>query len=120
MLAATFLLGLGLAVWLHHAPAWVLWLYLAMSAATFVAYALDKRAARTRGNRTPEATLHLMGLLGGWPGARLAQQVVHHKSAKASFQAMFWLSAVVNTSVLVAVLAAQNRDLASVLHRLVR
>lgn len=101
MVASLFLLMLGVSVWTGYAPAWVLWLYLAMSAVTFVAYARDKRAARARGSRTPEATLHLLGLSGGWPGARLAQQIVRHKTAKTSFKVVFWVTVVVNVTVLV-------------------
>lgn len=65
------------------------WGYLAvvapMSVATFIAYGLDKRRARRKTWRIPESTLHLMELLGGWPGALLAQQVFRHKTRKASF-----------------------------------
>ncbi|WP_307720873.1 DUF1294 domain-containing protein [Pseudoduganella lutea] len=39
------------------------------SLATFLAYFLDKRAARAGRRRTPERTLLLFGLAGGWPGA---------------------------------------------------
>jgi uncharacterized membrane protein YsdA (DUF1294 family)/cold shock CspA family protein len=48
--------------------------YLGMSAITFLAYALDKSAAQRQAQRTPESTLHVLSLLGGWPGALLAQQ----------------------------------------------
>lgn len=119
MVSSAFLLILGVSVWVGYAPAWVLWLYLAMSATTFVAYALDKRAARARGSRTPEATLHLLGVSGGWPGARLAQQIVRHKTAKTSFQVVFWLTAVVNVTVLVYVLSPDGRGLLSALGRMV-
>lgn len=32
--------------------------------------------------RTQESTLHGLSLLGGWPGALIAQQVLRHKSKK--------------------------------------
>jgi uncharacterized membrane protein YsdA (DUF1294 family)/cold shock CspA family protein len=60
--------------------------YLAMSVLTFCAYLQDKRAAIAGGRRTPEASLHLLELLGGWPGALLAQLAFRHKLRKASFQ----------------------------------
>ena len=60
------------------------------SVVCFLAYAGDKSAARAGHRRTPESTLLLLGLLGGWPGAVLAQQVLRHKSTKAAFRAAFW------------------------------
>ena len=62
-----------------------------MSLITFVAYYLDKRAARLGRPRTPEATLHVLELLGGWPGAWLAQRIIRHKNAKVGYQVVFWL-----------------------------
>jgi uncharacterized membrane protein YsdA (DUF1294 family) len=64
----------------------------ALNAASFYAYWVDKRAAETRQWRTPENTLHLLALLGGWPAARAAQAVLRHKTRKASFQALYWLT----------------------------
>ena len=37
-----------------------------------------------------------MDLLGGWPGALLAQQQFHHKTIKQSFQQAFWITVVAN------------------------
>ncbi len=70
--------------------------YLAMSAATYLAYARDKSAARAGRRRTPEKALHLMALLGGWPGALLAQRRLRHKSSKTAFLAVFWLTVAAN------------------------
>ncbi|MET0980819.1 MAG: DUF1294 domain-containing protein [Telluria sp.] len=70
--------------------------YLVISLTCFVAYALDKSAARKKGWRTPERTLLLLGLACGWPGALLAQQWLRHKTAKRSFQQMFWFTVVAN------------------------
>jgi len=42
--------------------------------------------------RTGEGTLILLGVLGGWPGAFVAQQLFHHKTKKRSFQIAFWLT----------------------------
>jgi len=66
-------------------------LYAVMSLTAFVAYALDKRAAIGRRQRTPELILHLLELAGGWPGAWLAQRTLRHKNAKVPYQIVFWL-----------------------------
>jgi uncharacterized membrane protein YsdA (DUF1294 family) len=70
--------------------------YLVMSLSCFVVYALDKSAARHGSWRTPERTLLLLGLVCGWPGALLAQQWLRHKTAKRSFQQLFWCTVGVN------------------------
>lgn len=77
-------------------PWWLVGAALASSALTWAAYGLDKRAAQQDQRRTPEATLQLLGLLGGWPGALIAQGQFRHKTAKFSFQAQFWVCVVVN------------------------
>lgn len=69
---------------------------LAMSTVAYVMYWLDKKAARRGGRRIPESTLHLVGLVGGWPGALLAQRQFRHKTIKQPFQAIFWTTVVVN------------------------
>lgn len=66
--------------------------YLAASIATFAFYAHDKAAARKAHWRTPELTLHMLGLLGGWPGALAAQRLLRHKSSKGSFLVVFWMT----------------------------
>lgn len=75
--------------------------YAALSAITFAAYAFDKTAAKRDAWRTPESTLHLLGLAGGWPGALIAQQTLRHKSKKASFRATFWATVAINCAALV-------------------
>lgn len=71
----------------------VFWGYLGMSAVAFTAYGIDKLRAVSGAWRIREATLHTIGLLGGWPGAIPAQLLFRHKTAKASFQTTFWLIA---------------------------
>jgi uncharacterized membrane protein YsdA (DUF1294 family) len=63
---------------------------------TFFAYWQDKYAAEQGRWRTPEATLHLWGLAGGWPLAWVAQQVLRHKSSEREFQSAYWGSAVMH------------------------
>lgn len=77
-------------------PNWLWGLYSAMSMATFIVYALDKRAARLGDWRVAENTLHGLALLCGWPGALLAQQLLRHKSAKPAFRRLFWLTVALN------------------------
>ena len=78
----------------------VLLAYLVMSAVAYAAYARDKSAARSGRPRTPEKTLHLMSLLGGWPGALLAQRRLRHKSSKTAFLVPFWLTVAANLALL--------------------
>lgn len=66
-------------------------IYALMSVVAFAWYGYDKKQARHSGQRTPEKLLHGIELLGGWPGALLAQQVFRHKTRKFSYQLVFWL-----------------------------
>jgi uncharacterized membrane protein YsdA (DUF1294 family) len=74
--------------------------YLAASAAAAVAYGNDKSAAQSGAWRTPERTLHVLALIGGWPGALVAQRVFRHKSAKPSFRIVFWATVILNCGAL--------------------
>jgi uncharacterized membrane protein YsdA (DUF1294 family)/cold shock CspA family protein len=73
-------------------------IYVAASTITFFAYAKDKLAAQRNEWRTPEATLHLLALAGGWPGALFAQQFLRHKSTKPKFRACFWTTVILNVA----------------------
>jgi uncharacterized membrane protein YsdA (DUF1294 family) len=64
---------------------------IAMSLVAYWVYAVDKRRAQVGEWRVPEAWLHLLELLGGWPGAFLAQRRLRHKCSKVSYQVEFWL-----------------------------
>lgn len=66
------------------------------SVITFIVYAVDKSKAKGGVWRIKESTLHFLALLGGWPGAALAQQVLRHKSYKQKFRIVFWLTVIVN------------------------
>jgi uncharacterized membrane protein YsdA (DUF1294 family)/cold shock CspA family protein len=70
---------------------WVGAYALALGTITGWAYAHDKRQAREKEWRVSEGRLHLLELLGGWPGAFLAQRRLRHKCSKPSYQVVFWL-----------------------------
>lgn len=80
-------------------PLWVVGLYVLASLLCFAVYASDKSAARKGSWRVSENTLHLLAVIGGWPGAICAQQMLRHKTQKASFRVMFWVTVVVNVTV---------------------
>jgi uncharacterized membrane protein YsdA (DUF1294 family) len=72
--------------------------YLGLSVVCFAVYANDKDAARRGRRRTPERTLLALALVGGWPGALLAQRRLRHKTSKATFQRVFWLAVALNVA----------------------
>jgi uncharacterized membrane protein YsdA (DUF1294 family) len=71
-------------------------LYYGASIITYGCYSRDKTAAQNAGRRTPESTLHLMSLVGGWPGALIAQMLLRHKRRKLSFLVGYWFTVIVN------------------------
>jgi uncharacterized membrane protein YsdA (DUF1294 family) len=74
--------------------------YLLASVVCFGVYARDKAAARRGARRTPERSLLLLGLAGGWPGGWLARHWLRHKTVKLPFRHWFWLTAVLNLAAL--------------------
>ncbi len=82
-------------------PIQIFYAYLGLSLVTFLIYFKDKSAAQKGRWRTPEATLHLLALIGGWPGALIAQRMFRHKTRKTSFQVVFWITVILNVAVLV-------------------
>lgn len=74
-------------------------IYVAMSLLAFFLYWRDKRQAKANAWRTPEKILHGVELLGGWPGALVAQQAFRHKTRKVSFQLVFWLIVLLHQAV---------------------
>jgi uncharacterized membrane protein YsdA (DUF1294 family)/cold shock CspA family protein len=87
-------------VW--RVPNWIAGLYLAASVVCFVVYVVDKSAAVAGRWRVSESTLIFLGLVGGWPGAIVAQQVSRHKSNKVAFRSAFWGSVVLNVLAFIA------------------
>ncbi|MDF0514102.1 DUF1294 domain-containing protein [Agromyces sp. H3Y2-19a] len=102
---AAFALLVAATVVAGVAPWWIAAWYGAVSLVAFAAYGLDKLAARRGSQRVPERTLHLLDVVGGWPGAIVAQQRLRHKTRKRSFRRVFWVGVVVNVLALGALLA---------------
>ena len=92
-------LALGAAlVFLRVIPLLLLAAITGLSLLAYVMYWVDKSAAQRGGQRTPESTLHLVSLAGGWPGALVAQQQFRHKTIKQPFQSVFWATVVLNAA----------------------
>ncbi|MEO3877176.1 cold shock and DUF1294 domain-containing protein [Rheinheimera fenheensis] len=73
-------------------------LYVEASLMTYWLYKIDKDAAIARhGNRLAEESLQLFALIGGWPGAYIAQQQLAHKRSKLSFRREFGFVIIGNT-----------------------
>ena len=68
----------------------VLGAYVVLSAVAFVMYGVDKAASKGGRRRIPEATLHLVALAGGWPGALAGRRFFRHKTRKQPFRTLFW------------------------------
>lgn len=88
----------------HQMAVWIGLASLALSLVATAFYAWDKAVAGRGGSRVPESTLQTLALLGGWPGAALAQSRLRHKTRKASFQTTFAVVVALNTVVVYATL----------------
>jgi uncharacterized membrane protein YsdA (DUF1294 family) len=67
-----------------------------LSVVAFLIYGEDKSAAEQGRWRTPESTLHVLALVGGWPGALVAQRFFRHKTTKQPFRIVFWITVLAN------------------------
>jgi len=59
-------------------------------------YRSDKRKAQNEEWRTPESTLHLLELAGGWFAAFLSQRKFRHKISKKEYLYTFWIIALIH------------------------
>ncbi|WP_332748378.1 cold shock and DUF1294 domain-containing protein [Hydrogenophaga sp.] len=88
-----WLVGIGLG----RFPWVILTAVVLINLGTFYMYWRDKDAAVNETQRTPEDQLHALALLGGWPGAWFAQQILRHKTSKQPFRLYYWTTVAVNT-----------------------
>lgn len=89
-------------------PITVAAVYFVASVITFILYAIDKSAARNDSWRISEKTLHVLSLIGGWPGAIIAQKTLRHKSKKQSFRSVFFATVLINLGGLVWLVVSKN------------
>jgi len=94
-----------LAAWLlaSRLQAGALVAYLAgVNLATFGAYLYDKAVAASGAAlwRVPEASLYLLALAGGTPGAFAGQRLLRHKTRKDGFRTWFWVIVAVQVAAL--------------------
>jgi uncharacterized membrane protein YsdA (DUF1294 family) len=89
----------------------ILYLYIVASLVTFIVYAFDKSAAKNCRWRIPESQLHWLALLGGWPGAFIAQNTLRHKSIKAAFKQVYWITVILNIAAFCWLLSNQGQQL---------
>lgn len=109
--AGLFLVFMAFLALTSRLPLAVLGIYIGTSLLTFIAYYMDKSAARNGDWRTQESTLHLLAIMGGWPGALVAQNRLRHKSRKISFQLVFWATVLMNCGALGWLLSANGKQL---------
>lgn len=105
-----FFVLLGITVLSKLIPVEVVYLYIAASIIAFVVYALDKSAAKNDRRRTPESQLHLLSVIGGWPGAFFAQNQLRHKSSKKQFKQVYWGTVVINICAFVWLLSEKGQQ----------
>lgn len=98
--SSTFLVIIGILVTINKLPLIIMGAYIILSLVAFGMYKKDKSAAEWDEWRTPESTLHLISLIGGWPGALIAQNKLRHKSKKLSFKVVYWATVMINCGAL--------------------
>lgn len=114
-LSVLFFVLMTSAYFLGHIPQKLIVAYFGISVITFLAYAFDKSKAQRGAWRTAESTLHLFSLIGGWPGAAIAQQLLRHKSQKREFRVAFWFTVVSNSGALFWLLSPGGSNLLSMI-----
>jgi len=107
-LVSAFFAFLTGAAFAGHLPFAVVGIYVVASEIAFALYAIDKSAAKHGRWRTQEVTLQFWALIGGWPGAMVAQTLLRHKTKKLSFLVVFWITVLLNCAALLWALSAKG------------
>lgn len=77
---------------------YIIWLAV-VSVITFIMYGYDKVQARKGGWRVSEKTLHVLALVGGFPGGWIGRSVFRHKTRKGIFLFVLLVSTVIHLGV---------------------
>jgi uncharacterized membrane protein YsdA (DUF1294 family)/cold shock CspA family protein len=72
--------------------------YWILSLLTMILYGADKAHAATHKWRIPEIYLHILEIMGGWPGALMAQNDFRHKTRKSAY--LYILRAIITLHIL--------------------
>ncbi len=104
MVIVVFALVLGVYARHDNLLPWLAGVYGVLSILALGLYGWDKRAAVRARSRTPELTLHLLALAGGWPGAMLARPLFRHKTRKQPFSGVFWFTVLLNAGMVTVLL----------------
>lgn len=114
LLAVIFLIIVLFCYFFGKIPFEVFGLYIVASLVAYLMYFMDKRAAKRRSDRVSEQTLLIIGIIGGWPGAIIGQQLHRHKSKKVSFRRAFWFTVLINIAAFICLLYALGHDLITI------
>lgn len=109
-LSVWFITVLFASVYLVDYPPIIVLFYILISAITYAVYAFDRSAMRNGEWRVSEWLLHALSLLGGWPGALMAQSLLRYKIIEQPFRMIFWLTALANFSVFLYTLTGHGAD----------
>ena len=99
---------IGAAVYVSAGAQWhpyFIWIA-TLSVITFFWYGFDKGQSKRRGLRVPELILHLLALLGGFPGGWLGRLAFRNKTQKGTFTLVLIASTILHAGLAPSILAA--------------
>jgi uncharacterized membrane protein YsdA (DUF1294 family)/cold shock CspA family protein len=114
--ACVFLLFVCGAVFILKLPIVIIGLYTIGSIISYITFSSDKSAAQNGQWRISEGTLMFFALIGGWPGALIAQRLLHHKTQKRSFQIGFWIIVIINCCLFYSLFTKSGFSILNLLH----
>ncbi len=79
-------------------PLFIVSIYTGMSLLCFILFFIDKKLAEANKWRIEEFYLHIVELLGGWPGALLGQKYIRHKTQKTQYKIILWIIIILHAS----------------------